>query len=113
MAKKKITEPTNKSELTLAYIKKKIKDMSDADFDKWTKALEEIDNNKELKEAKDIRNAKLKKYAELFMPQLMVPAKKLTEVEKAKKLRDEAKKEKEKKEEEEKKKKEKEEKKAK
>lgn len=96
MAKKKITEPTKKSELTLAYIKKRIKDMTDADFDKWTKALEEIDNNPELKEAKDIRNAKLKKYAELFMPQLT--ANKLTEVEKAKKLREEAKKAKEKKE---------------
>lgn len=101
MAKKKITEPTKKSELTLAFIKKKIKDMSDADFDKWTKALEEIDNNHELKEAKDIRNAKLKKYAELFMPQLT--AKKLTEVEKAKKLREEAKKAKEEKEKKEKK----------
>ena len=95
MAKKKIPEPTKKSELTLAYIKKQIKDMSDKDFEKWTKALEEIDNNPDLKVAKDIRNEKLKKYAELFMPQLT--AKKLTEVEKAKKLRDEAKKAKEKK----------------
>ncbi len=95
MAKKKITEPTKKSELTLAYIKKQIKDMSDKDFEKWTKALEEIDNNPNLKVAKDIRNEKLKKYAELFMPQLT--AKKLTEVEKAKKLREEAKKAKEKK----------------